>query len=618
MLRLCAVFIGERGVCQSFISSMSGRPQAGSYSSKYLVRARLRATCNIQPKIFRIALSIVLLLMLSNCAIWEGAKLIAEGDNIDLRETADDIEEVEANPELDDHPDILLIALDGVDRDLLYQMLSDGELPEMAALLGSDIGSRDFSHAHFDKRLLSTLPSSTSISWATMITGVQAGEHGIVGNEWFERDTGNFFAPTPVTVEQLTPILKIYTEAYANDLLHAPTVYEQMRAVEPAVTIVVAMHHFFEGADELIIADRTALAEAFTTVIGDALGSLLNDDQSLGLFGEVDEEVLENVTEIINANKIPDVLTIYLPGVDHFAHIAEAGPDVARQRYLREEIDPRLKPLREAMQDAGALDNRYIVISSDHGHTQVLSDDEHSLSIKGEGEPPTLLEAGGYTVRPFSIDVSDDAYFDTVLAYQGALAYVYVANRSTCTPEAGCNWSLQARQEDINELAELFFNNNESGELVSEMQGVLDMVLIRNAVTSTPESQRFEVYLGQDKTVSLTDYLAANPHDDYVELVTRLNHLTAGPYARNVGDVILIANNGNKHTPEERYYFSEAYYSWHGSPSKQDAEVPFIIAHPQKSRSELAASADAALVEDHSVAGVSRLLMQLRYPEKSE
>ncbi len=558
----------------------------------------------------------VLLFSLSACAIWEGAKLIVQGDNIDLRESADEIESREAKPEIADYPDILLIAMDGVDRYLLYEMLKAGELPELAALLGG--AADDYPHAHFDQRLLSTIPSSTSIAWATMLTGVQPGVHGVIGNEWFERDTGKFAAPTPVTVEKLTPILRIYTEGYANDLLRAPTVYEQMRALESAVTVVVAMHHFYEGADELIVADRTALAEALTTLIGDEVAGLLSDDQSLGLFGEIDEEVLENVTEIINDNKIPDVLTLYLPGIDHFAHISKLGPDAARRRYLQEEVDPRFKPLRTALEAAGALDNRYVVISSDHGHTQVLNDDRHALSIEGAGEPPALLAAGGYSVRPFSIAVPEDSYFDTVLAYQGALAYVYVANASGCQPELTCNWSLPARQSDIYPLAELFYRNNLDGKLVPELKGTLDMLLVRNVAASTDAAQAFEVYLGDEQTQSIADYLSANPSDNYIELVERLNALTAGQYARYLGDVILIANNGNKDQPSERYYFSEEYFSWHGSPSKQDGQVPLIIAHRDKSSAELAALADSVLVADHSVAAVSKLLIQLRYGEQAQ
>lgn len=552
--------------------------------------------------------------LLSGCAVWEGIRIIATGDNIDLSERADDIEQMEAQPEIDDYPDILLIALDGVDRDLLYDMLAAGELPEMAALLGGADG--DFPNAHFDQRLLSTIPSSTSIAWATMITGVQPGEHGIVGNEWFERDTGTFAAPTPITVEKLTPILRIYTESYANDLLRAPTVYQQMREREPMVTVVVGMHHYYAGADELIIADRTALAEALTSVIGDEVGSLLSDDQSLGLFGEVDEEVLENITEIIEDGKVPDVLTLYLPGIDHFAHVSKAGPDAARRRYLREEVDPRIRPLREALEAAGALQNRYVVISSDHGHTQVLRDDAHALSLDGDDEPPALLEVAGYQVRPFSIEVGDDVYFDTVLAYQGAMAYVYAANASTCMPESGCNWALPARQQDINAVAEVFYRNNLDGERVPEMRGVLDMVLVRNAAASSDQAQQYDVYTGDDQMVPLEQYLGDYPHQQYIEMVARMNQLTAGPYARYLGDVILIANNGNRDLPAERYYFSEQYYSWHGSPSRQDGEVPLIIAHLGRSTEQIRQQADMALLEDHSVAAVTRLLLGLRYTSK--
>ncbi|HKY41403.1 MAG TPA: hypothetical protein VJN18_35965 [Polyangiaceae bacterium] len=42
---------------------------------------------------------------------------------------------------------------------------------------------------------------------------------------------------------------------------------------------------------------------------------------------------------------------------------------------------------------------------------------------------------------------------------------------------------------------------------------------------------------------------------------------------------MLIANNGNRDIPDERYYFASRYRSWHVSPSRQDSEIPFIVAN---------------------------------------
>jgi hypothetical protein len=43
---------------------------------------------------------------------------------------------------------------------------------------------------------------------------------------------------------------------------------------------------------------------------------------------------------------------------------------------------------------------------------------------------------------------------------------------------------------------------------------------------------------------------------------------------------MLLTHNGDQDIPDNRYYFAGVYRSWHGSPSRQDSEVPLIVANP--------------------------------------
>src|SRR5687768_11022745 len=72
------------------------------------------------------------------------------------------------------HAPILLLAVDGVNRDLLYEMLRQGQLPELTDLLSGE--GKHFPHAHFEETLLSTMPSSTMAGWTTTITGLPPAE----------------------------------------------------------------------------------------------------------------------------------------------------------------------------------------------------------------------------------------------------------------------------------------------------------------------------------------------------------------------------------------------------------------------------------------------------------
>jgi hypothetical protein len=76
--------------------------------------------------------------------------------------------------------------------------------------------------------------------------------------------------------------------------------------------------------------------------------------------------------------------------------------------------------------------------------------------------------------------------------------------------------------------------------------------------------------------------------------------------------VLLLAHNGDRERPEDRYYFASPYHSWHGSPSRKDSRMPLIVAHPKKTTAELKAIVSAQLGAQPRAQGVGRLLLALR------
>ena len=276
-----------------------------------------------------------------------------------------------------------------------------------------------------------------------------------------------------------------------------------------------------------------------------------------------------------------------------------------------------MKELRGALQERKALGNRYVVVTADHGHTEVMDDDEHALAMDDEEDPPAVLLKAGFRLRPFRLDVSKKHDFNAVLAYQGAMAYVYVADRTTCEKDEPCDFSRPPRfKEDVLVAAQAFYDANKSGKYVKGLKGTLDMVLTRKPKPANEKDEPFQVYVGDGKLVPVERYLADNPRPTYVDLDARLRDLAVGKYGERAGDVLLIANNGNRDTPKERYYFSGRYRSWHGSPSRQDSEIPLIVAHPQKSPEQLGSQVKKALGADPYQQRLSSVLLSLRFGEK--
>jgi hypothetical protein len=575
--------------------------------------------------------SLVLVPIATGCG---AVQLMADGDVRELRERPE-------GETPDGAPTLLILALDGVGRDLLYQMIARGELPELVALLGGvsergRAGETGLAHAHLDDTMLSVLPSSTLAAWSSVFTGVPPAVHGVAGNEYFVREHRRLVAPAPVSVASTAPVVATFAEGYVNMLLGAPTIYERLRARDPAMSAWVSMSQVHQGADRLLLTDASVLGDVF----GAFFESVFADDEDLNLYSQLDRNAIENVVAELETASAPRVLTVYLPGIDLYAHGATAGPDVAVQRYLREIADPLFGELRRALAAQGALSNRYVMVLSDHGHTAVMHDEEHALSTSdGPDDPPAVVRGAGFRLRPFELEVGADVEFDAVLAYGGAMAYVYVADRSTCPvaetpaparrsrrarppviesapePVTRCDWSRPPRyQDDVLPMAEAFYRASADGLHAPGMRGTIDLVLVRPPSTPSEDAAPFEVYLGDGRTEPIDEHLASHPHDNYVAVESRLRDLAVGPRGHHAGDVLLIARNGDEDDVANRYYFATLYRSWHGSPSRIDSEIPLIVAHPDYAPAELARRTSTVLGGEPRQTDVARLIEALLFP----
>jgi hypothetical protein len=532
------------------------------------------------------------------------AKLVVTGDDKTVRERPPN-----ARPNSPGSTQILFVAFDGVSRDLLYDLLRAGKLPNLAALLG---GER-LAHAYFDDGFLSSLPSTTMPAWVSAQTGVGAAESGVPGNEYFVRERRELVCPAPVSFDDPEPTLAVYSDDYLNKLVAVPSIYERIHQHDPDALIWVGMNHFFRGADKLLLAKRTVVVKALDGFIETQIEKL-EGDSSRRVYEDLDKAAVDAIVSRLD-DKVatPDVLSVYISGTDLYAHVAKEGPDEARTKYLIEVADPALAPLLKKLREKRALDNRWVIVSSDHGHTQIIHDDDHAIGTGDDGAPGVLTKLG-FRIRPFKQKVADEDPFSAVLAYGGAMAYVYLADRSKCPGARDrCTWSEPPRyREDVLAAADAFFKANEDGSLVPAMKGKLDMIFVREPKPVADVDNPFEVYVGGGKTMAIDDYLRAHPHPTYVAVADRMNELAVGRYGERAGDILLLAHNGDRDTPEERYYFAEKYRSWHGSPSKRDSEIPLIVAHRRHSAASIASWVRPILGDRPYLRKLADIIMKLR------
>jgi hypothetical protein len=465
---------------------------------------------------------------------------------------------------------VLLFALDGVGAEAFMEIIGEGLAPATARLLGRPVGDGVFENAYVAPDALTILPSTTMAAWASIFTGEPAGRTGVPGNEWFERETMRFLAPGPVSIEEHDHSLKMYTEGLVANAVMVPTLFEQVD-----LRAHVSMQMVHRGADLLTVPAASDVAALFGRV---AAGVADGEPASRELFSTMDDRSVEGMVEGAERHGLPDLQVVYFGGIDLYTHQAE-GAHEQKKLYFRDVVDPAVARVLDVYERAGVLDDTFVVFVSDHGHTPVLDDERHALGTSRESDPPAVLERLGYRVRPFELEPESDD-FQAVLAYQGAIAYLYLADRSTCPGEGDrCSWTLPPRlEEDVLPVARALDRANRYGELVPELRETLDLVLAREPKPPGEDALPFQVWNG-DRLMPVGEYLAANPRPDLLDLEQRLRDLAEGPFGHRAGDVLLIARSGMDRPLSDRFYFSSVYRSWHGSPAARDSRMTFAVAH---------------------------------------
>lgn len=498
---------------------------------------------------------------------------------------------------------VLVLALDGVGADELEEAIEEGRLPTLAALLGPERGAEGVhAHGYAVPGVLSVLPSATTPAWASVFTGAPPARTGIPGNEWFVREERRFYAPVPVSVSRRSHAVRLFTDELLSDLLQAPTVYERL-----GVRSHVSLHPVFRGADLLTLPNVGTLGDLFGEIAEGVVAG--GGAQSPDVFRETDESSIRSIARAVEDSGLPDLQVAYFPGIDLFTHQAE-DPLASQQRYLAEVVDPAVAQLLELYRERGALDDLWVVVVADHGHTPVLPTDRNSLGVDGDDEPAAVLRGAGYRVRAPALG-SDQGRYQAVLAYQGAMAYVYLADRGTCPAEGdACDWSRPPRlEQDVLPAARAFWEASRTGARVPALRGTLDLVLARGTGPAG-EARPFQVFDGE-RLVPVDEYLRRNPRPDLLALRPRLEALAVGPYGNRAGDLLLLARSGMDAPIGERFYFSGPERSEHGSAHAQDSRVPLLVARPGGSGAEVRERVRAAVGTNPTQLDVAPLLEAL-------
>ncbi|HJL16427.1 MAG TPA: alkaline phosphatase family protein [Sandaracinaceae bacterium LLY-WYZ-13_1] len=499
---------------------------------------------------------------------------------------------------------VLVVAFDGVGAGVLEEALEAGHLPPLTTLAGPHRRGPRYEHAYLARDVLSILPSTTMAAWSSVYTGEGPAETGVPGNEWFDRANDAYRAPAPVSVSGHAHASAIYTDGWLGAQIEVPTVFE--RADVRAHVSLAPVHR---GADVLTTPEALDAVQMLSILPAGLVGEHGVSEEA---YRALDEDAIDEALTAIDRHGLPDLQVLYFPGVDLLAHSREE-PLREQREHLRDVIAPGLQRVLARYRRDKALEHTYVLVISDHGHTPTPHDEAHALSVTDEdADPPAALRAAGFRVRAPQLEVPGGADHSAVVAYQGGMAYVYLADRSTCPDEGdACDWRQPPRFEaDVLEAARAFDSSTRDGTPVAGLEGRLEMVLARRPVPLDETPRPFSVFDG-DRLVPVDAWLDAHPQPDWVRVSERLRDLAVGPHGHRAGDLLLISRLGRAIPHSDRTYFSGPYHSWHGSPSRQDSEIALMALHMDRSGRELQRLVDDVLGPSRSQLRITPLILRM-------
>lgn len=436
----------------------------------------------------------------------------------------------------------ILLDIDGLRPDVFHAALDANAIPHIAALVGDGL--------HIPA--VAPAPSITFCSQACLFTGAHPGEHGVPGNQFFDRfGTNSGGVPRHYAFDvgdtlAVDDAVRVFTGGLAAGRLQVPTIYERLS--DHGRTSVVAGNMYARGASNWIKPKLSNIAR-FT--------------KGGNLFGmksrEYDQYILDQLVAHIHTGGLPDLTTLYFMGLDHESHAH--GPDPAQYEYLVHHVDPMVGEFWAAVQEAENAPP-LVVVFSDHGQIRVIPDDPHSLKIGF----PFDVELGHF-FKDLGLDVHDfpgeDPNCDAVMALNGGLAYVYLQNKNG-------HWAdPPVFERDVLPVAKAFWEAHASGAHAEELRGALAGVLVRN-VEAEGWKAGFQALTPDGSVQSLEEWFASQPDGLYIDPVHRLRHHT-GKFS---GDIILISRYA------EGYYFGKEIRGVHGGLHPEDSRATLAYGWP--------------------------------------
>ena len=230
----------------------------------------------------------------------------------------------------------VIIILDGFSSNYLSRLGTDSSLAGIAQEGACCLTAR------------STYPSHTCTNHATIMTGVGAAKHGIVGNDHLGEDGIS-------SVRNIQP-----------EMIRVPTLV-QIASAEGKKTAFVSgkdnMVTLFSEALDVGVSNKR-LKEYLT--IPPELSDSNDNDEYFQYNMDLADWVFESLFTVLEKEK-PDLTVVNIQSTDYIGH--RFGPDSKEMTACLEALDERIGELVRKMDKAGMLEDTAVIVTADHGMT---------------------------------------------------------------------------------------------------------------------------------------------------------------------------------------------------------------------------------------------------------
>ncbi|MEK7751694.1 MAG: alkaline phosphatase family protein, partial [Acidobacteriota bacterium] len=423
-------------------------------------------------------------------------------------------------------------------------------------ILGEPRGTWGYERTVVFRGATTVFPTVTFAAQASIFTGVYPRRHGITGNRWHDRLGASCTLDTIVDYVGLSPLgtfLCVQSCIYghgigeacarldflelakcdckagmANKHLLAPTVYDA--ALQAGKSAAVIFNMYFKSHAGLHY-KAPNLGDTAWFVIGEAerkkLGWIAPDIFALTKY---DGEAIDEAEELVTGKRLPDILTIYLPGFDVIGHNYGLLKAID---YLAEKLDTKIGEFLRKLDVnyPNWTENTLFVITSDHGRTEVSTNCEGvgtgvEMALKREGFDPQIQPPDRRNVQ---------------IGWNDGMAHIYVRGMDS-------RWVSPPSEVDVLRVAQVLADDAGQGRALETYVGA---VAYRRKFRSNYEVR----------------FVSPELHS---ELSDKLGLLEKANLWFRSGDVLLLLKPG--------CYFGEKSGAHHGSIWDGDLRVPLLVA----------------------------------------